>query len=333
MKKYLTMVFIVIFLVGISAFFYGRTTREKTSTPSVPALAPLLEKDIRMLPIEPILATQKNISFTISFTPQVFPSNLPGYQVTSESFSLQKAYTPASSLGFSSNPAISRSGQITIYEWKKLGATLTMQTQPPSISFLQDISLVGRAPTSDDAQKTLLQFIQTHSLAPPSVQMSLLNSSFLRADGVNLSPSSQLTANIISVSYQYTVSTYPLYQKSGLPAGISALLGPSNTIRSVSTSLLPSFQLTTTLPVFPVGQTILALQNNKGTLINIENNTEETSVTEASFTSVNLTGVSLAYVLFPEEKRIRPVFVFSGVAQNGGMSQGAKVIYFVAASL
>lgn len=331
MKKYLFLITLIALLVGITAFLYSRTATTKEFS-ALPTPTPLQEKDIRTLPIEPVLPTQKNISFTISFTPPVFPMKLPSYRVTSESFSLQNAYTSASLLGFSGNPAVDKSGPVTIYEWKKPDATLTIQTQPPSLSLLKEVSLVGRAPAADDAQKTIIQFIQQYQLVPSSVQTSLVNSSFLRAEGSNLSPSSPLNANVISVSYQHTINAYPLYQKSGLPSGISALLGPSGTTRSVSTSLLPSFQPAGSFPVFPVGQAILALQNNKGTLIGVESSTGETSLTEASFTSINLTGVSLAYVLFQEEKRIRPVYVFSGVAQNGGVSQGAKVTYIVSAS-
>lgn len=331
MKKYLphvAVLTIILLLVSLFGAVFGK--KQTALPPPAPSPVPAVGTAPRELFVPPILNKQSGVVFAPSFSPPKFPTELPVYLATApDAFSLARGLAPE--LGFSSAPRMSPRGALLI--WEKPGAVFTVQNNPSSLWFKQDIEVTGAAVSARRAKEEISGFLAKHGLAERAPDPSGWDVSFLKTVNSNFTiVSAESLADTIGITYQYVIGEFPLYQGSGAPAGASSLV-VGNGISSVSVVLPPSLSSAKATPLVPLESAFSALSRGGGVLISISKTSRSFSpVLDVSFNDVVVDRVSLAYIQTGQPASVSPVYVFSGIVQGGSKeSRGARVTYAVSA--
>lgn len=332
MKQRLGLLLAAILIVGVSigGYFYSKSKGQPAPVPT-PKLALNLSV-LKPIPVASLPNKQKSVSFSFAFTPQQFPTVVPIYKTNKKDIVII-GKNLAQEFGFSGDPQIVQ-GIHNVYLWRYGGNSFSAQDYPFGISLSMQAPPGGTLPGTQDAQAVVLAFMQKHRLIDPAVQMVLTGSNLLSTSEVNIEEATIPTlADRMSVSYQYQLGGYPVFSQAGGGAGVSALIGPGGNIRSISADVLPTVSTQTSATLLPIEYATVALQNNKGVLVNIDRpGLSEASVADISFSAVSITSANLGYVVLDSVNSIQPIYVFRGFAQNtSGDSGGARVTYFVPA--
>jgi hypothetical protein len=328
MKNKLVVIgFIFLAVVAAAAWLSSRggaPAPAPAPTPTPIAAAPAA------IAVSPFLPPPAGVSFSFVFAPEEFPTVLPLFAAQQAPPSAQALQAVASSLGFATPPTTTPIDGGQYYVWSNsAGASFSYQTEPPVASFVQEISLVGEAPTGEVASAVVLEFLQRYGLVDPSFDLALVGTERLVVNGQNAQPARGSAGNVVSVAHQLTISGFPLYVRTGARAGVSSLVGPQGAIRSVSLTLSPAVTRNEDVGLISVQSAMQALAAGRGILVDITGNTLTETTARASYTRVVVDAASLAYLEDPAGV-LRPVFVFGGSATGGG--QTVRVAYMLSAT-
>ena len=322
-------VILVVFAAVVGLVFWLSSRRAPPAPAPAPSPTPVAAAPAP-LSVSPFLAAPTGVSFSFVFPPQDLPTVLPLFAIQASPPSAPALQAIASSLGFTTPPTITPVEGGQYYVWKNsAGASFSYQTDPPTASFIQDVSLVGEAPTNTDASAVVLEFLQRHGLVSPSFGLVLVGAERLISNGQNIQPVRSGAANRVSVVLQLTVSEFPLYVRTGARAGVTALVGPGGAIRSLSLTLSPAVTPSESVGLISLSSAVEALTAGRGILVDVTGNLLTEITPRASFTSVSVDAAQLAYLEDPTGL-LRPVYVFGGNATGGG--QTVRVTYMLSAT-
>lgn len=321
-------VILVVFAIVVGLVFWLSSRRPAPAPAPTPTPTPIAGAPAP-LAVSPFLPPPTGVSFSFVFPPQELPTVLPLFTIQAAPPSAQALQTIASSLGFTTPPTITPIEGGQYYAWKNsAGASFSYQTDPPAASFIQDVSIVGEAPTNEEASAIVLEFLQRHGLVNPSFGVVLVGAERLTTNGQNIQPA-RGAANRVSVTLQLTVSELPLYVRTGARAGVTALVGPGGAIRSVSLTLSPAVAPSQSVGLISLSAAMEALAAGRGILVDVAGNRLTEITPSAAFTSVSVDSVQLSYLEDPTGL-LRPVYVFGGIATGRG--QALRVTYMLSAT-
>lgn len=320
MKRFTLVFLLVTLVVAAAAYAYTRTrpTAPATSAPvPVTTIAPLstIPRKIDTAP--------SRVTFTYSGPPISLPRQVPTYTVSYPQNLADKTNSLAKQWGFTSTV---KKPVPYVYDWIDGDKQLTYNDKAKSISF----SLFSPPPASSPLS----------SLTPQSVFSTLSSFGFLSQNFSFTETARQAVHSNGEGSEAANNATVITYQSSIIqqqyPFFYSGLTQTSGEIRIDQRGKVVSFSFYITPQISKgpdheiLGTTELILQelnNQKGYLAGLQTTASSYPFEEpVSYTTVNITGISIAYLFIPEESRFTPIAVVEGV---GNSPTPQKVRYYV----
>lgn len=317
---------VLVLTVGLALWSAGNNSKKEAPMPT-----PVPKTTLPSLPIDPLSNQSPNTRFVFTFIPPQVPTELPVYQPSSSS-SLSLAKSMAAGFGFAGNPTVDTEVVSKFYSWNATdGSSFTYQETPPSLSYATRADPSGPVPSIGEADKVLLAFAQKHALLGSNTSLVRVGGAYLLSNGQNLiAARGPQNANVVSLSYKYTIGIYPLYTEPKSDADVSALLTKNGAIRSLSMAVRPTLIKGPSMQLVSVDQAAFALQAGKGVLVHAVSNKDTETTPDVIVTDATITDARLVYFLDHKKNLVRPVYSFSGTGK-GASGPSMTITYFVSA--
>lgn len=338
MKKILFVFFLVLFVVGITAWVVSGRPATVPLPAALPTPTTYPWKNVPTLTLPTAIHKSPGVEFVLDLGDiSSFPPSLPVFVVSDggETWD-ERARRIAKTLGIKGGGALTQTPMSGYLSWVLAdGGTLSVQEKPGRFSYRQQVSLSAPAPDVLIAQSAVLEFLSQRGFVSADIKTGLVGGEYIKTNGLNVSvvPSAQ-QGDAASVRLRYLLNGYPYFSSSSVLGDISSLVGNGNVIVSVSALIPPRFSGAGKTPLIPVSSAILALQNNRGSLVSLENANEgESSLALSSLSRVRITSVEIVYAR-GDGDLVKPAYAFRGSVLAGEKSSiGAKVVFFVSSSL
>ncbi len=331
MKRFIiigTLFAVISVLLWLSARTNPPVTRPPAPTPET-GTAP---REIPTLPPSSIQNAQPTIRFVLTFAPISIPTTLPLYATRPQAVEQSRAQI-AQGLGFS-GAGTSPADTPTMRWWINQSGTLKIYSQPAQITFTASGDPVG-PPTEQEAASALSSFVSRAGITGGAINLSPTKVQFVTTNGQHYTPTQGASgASMAIASLEYQINNASLVTRSGLPIEATAQVHAAGTLRSVMVPIPPLITSSSEKDTIPLAQAASHLSNNKGVLVSIRSKQpNETSITEASFSSVVISHVKLLYMYNEVTSRMLPIYLFEGSVTGGSpASRGAIVSYLVPAT-
>ena len=330
-KKFLVVLGLFTLVVIVTGIIL---TPKNQNTPPPVNTGPTQSAPREILPLPtPILKNnQPQVSFVFSAGTKPAPNTLPVYSTTPLNIT-QQQNAIAKNLGFSGAPTTPPAPPNALF-WNNAEGYVTISSAPPTVSFYRNSAQTG-APSQKDAAGAATAFVSKIGITSGAFTLSPGSVSYNKISGSSYLPAaSASSADMAAMSLIYNLNNLPLYNASGLPFNCTFQIYDGGVVKSAFVQFPPVLGTSQQKEIIPAKQAAQLLAENKGSLASIVSSTpSESSITNISFSAVNVTNYDLGYMYDAVQKTIFPVYVFRGtVIQGAAESAGATVFYFTPAT-
>lgn len=317
MKKYLAI--ILIFTISLGAFFFYRSSGNKTVTGPGSSTSPAFPDVSRLVPSFPPPASGSTMSYTATIPSSAFPASLPLYTVgiVDNKTSARKA---ASALGFKAEPVTSSGGRGVQYVWNESGASLAAGGTPLEIHYSSGKTASGtmRATTKelgDIAQRhiTLLGLPEDpYKTTPVSVSYFTLSGFDMRKTNI------PAEATIIELSYQYNLENRPFFSGKPNEPGIKIRINSQKEIISSVIIMPPPLSSTNTpVDVVTIQEGVARLTRGEGVIVDLyDKESVDFSAPQYNATNGVVKETILGYYWGAGQETVVLVYLFRGSAPD-----------------
>lgn len=334
-RKY--MIFGVLLLVLGVVVFLKLTTKP---TPPKPTPSPLPRPSLQPLPEAPT-----SLSYSFEGKMPELPKKLPVYKIIeSATVSLPEAKALASKFGFDQDPKTSRDIELGLfYDWATNDKYFSIGGKPTQITFgvssFSTVSTQNAVLSTPKAVETAEKVLREKGLLDPHVDLKNPSFSYLQIKGNHFKEvKDSREAQIIKVSYNYELYSFPLINNTPGSPLISLLIGPKGELLRLNYFMYPkNLEQFQEAPILTGERALEMLKNQQGTIVYLVSEEGIASEIPPSYqlSLSKIKSIYLAYLYpFPANEPgifVQPIFVFEGegVDQLGGKT--VKTVTFLPA--
>lgn len=300
----------LILIVGVAAYVYTRTQQNTTplQLPDVSKTQSLgVSPNYSDISLSPVFNLPQNISI---------PEALPEYSVVYD-LSVNSALKELAGLLLIETPSKENFGLV---EWNNEDFFLSYNTRD------QSVAITRLNPSSELLQNQTELFDvlrRTGFLSSNITFKEILNTTMRGVDG-GIGP-------LAVQQYSAEIDSFPLYFSLTESVWLSLRKTPQGAVDTVS-FLVPPSQATIeqTKKTFSQPQVLELLNSGKGTLFSADFQVNKEFGTQPSFTTVNVSSLSVAYLLSANKTLAKPIFILRGIGTGLGKAQ--EVVYLLPAT-
>lgn len=312
-KIVLLLILIIGFVVLVVISFWLPGGRK----PILPIAGPTPTKQAISLPVSPFITeAPKVVMFTYVGAAVDLPKELPEYVYDlSRPLALQTDQITkiAGLFGFTQAPVVKTKSGYVQYLWQSGAGYLSFNQQTSgketvSLQYYQPPEIIlNRANLEAAAADQLSRALENRTF-----KLRLISQQKGPFDGLILTDNPPVEG-LVGYNFAYlTPNNYPLLVTNYDPSSFNLILDGNNKLRQFNFILPPLLQSGGNLALLGLNGALMGLNSGKGILISSLINQE--MGTQADFSSVNLTGVEITYLVDQTIKKTFPVYLFTGTA-------------------
>ncbi len=310
-QNLIIIIFIIVFiLVSFVVYSQSSGSTEKLKSKTTESTAP---RSISFDKISPFPASQTSISFFPALSTQPsFPESLPSFSTSSFSFD-SEAKRIATAFSFTGEPVVLDSSP-SLLRWNNKDFSLLFMESTNSVEYSRlDTPQTSKAPSMEDASKTLISFLNDKKILPENFSISFAASyPIISTENMFEKAPTASSANALLVQGLLLFKNLPFITGFYTYPSFTAILDNTG-IRKLTLVIPPQLSSTTQNVTLNSSGVISNIQANQGKVVLVfsQKAVKETD-TQISIEAVGVQTISAGFVWDKDGKLVEPAFIASG---------------------